>query len=74
MNQEQIQILEYLRSSLRRGKQFFKAKYIAADLHLSPHVVGVNLVKLSQIYSDLRICQYSRGNSCTTWHVSIRGG
>ena len=40
----QDRILYYLKSGLEKGKRYFKSKYIAKDLGLSPKEVGTSIV------------------------------
>ncbi|KUK63786.1 hypothetical protein [Methanoculleus sp.] len=67
----QRKILYHLKSGLRTGKSYFKSKYIATDLGLSPKEVGINLAILSEICDELDIRRWSYSNS-TTWRVTSR--
>ncbi|MDD4126662.1 MAG: hypothetical protein PHV39_03120 [Methanomicrobium sp.] len=67
----QDKILYYLKSGLEKGKRYFKSKYIAKDLGLSPKEVGTNLAILAEICEELEISRWSYSNS-TTWKVSPR--
>lgn len=67
----QDQILYYLKSGLEKGKRYFKSKYIAKDLGLSPKEVGTNLAILAETCKELEISRWSYSNS-TTWRVSPR--
>lgn len=71
LSDTQSRILQYLRLGLNKGKYYFKSKYIASDLGLSPKEVGTNLAILSEICEDLIITRWSYSNS-TTWRVSFR--
>lgn len=64
-------IQEYLIEGLRRGKQFFKAKYIARDLGMTPKEVGTNLSILSE-ESDLLDIQRWGYSKSTTWRISLK--
>lgn len=64
-------ILSYLVQGLKAGKHYFKSKYIAKDLGLSPKEVGTNLAILSGICDELDISRWSYSNS-TTWRVLPR--
>jgi len=68
----QGKILYYLKQGIQMGKHYFKSKYIAMDLGLSPKEVGTNLAILSEICEELDICRWSYSNS-TTWRVLPRG-
>lgn len=67
----QGKILSYLLQGLKVGKHYFKSKYIAKDLGLSPKEVGTNLAILSDICDELDISRWSYSNS-TTWRVLPR--
>ncbi|MDD3977243.1 hypothetical protein L1994_05120 [Methanomicrobium antiquum] len=67
----QHKILFYLKSGLEKGKRYFKSKYIAKDLGLSPKEVGTNLAILAEVCEELEISRWSYSNS-TTWKVSPR--
>jgi len=67
-NVNQKRILDYLVKGLGEGKQYFKSKYIARDLGLSPKEVGTNLKILSDICPTLKIEKWSYSKS-TTWRV-----
>ncbi|MCK4270710.1 MAG: hypothetical protein U9N40_03630 [Euryarchaeota archaeon] len=67
----QGKILSYLNSGLKIGKCYFKSKYIAKDLGLSPKEVGTNLAILADICDELDISRWSYSNS-TTWRVLPR--
>ena len=70
-NDTQRKILSYLSSGIRKGKHYFKSKYIATDLGLSSKEVGTNLGILSDICDDLKITRWSYSHS-TTWMVTQR--
>ncbi len=70
-NETQRRILIHLKSGLKMGKSYFKSKYIAKDLGLSPKEVGINLAILSEICDELDIRRWSYSNS-TTWRVTPR--
>jgi hypothetical protein len=71
-NGSQERIVLYLRTALRKGKFYFKSKYIARDLGLSSKEVGTNMAILAEICEDLEIIRWSYSNS-TTWMVTPRG-
>jgi hypothetical protein len=70
-NDTQRKILYYLSSGIRKGKHYFKSKYIAKDLGLSPKEVGTNMGILAEICEELSIIRWSYSNS-TTWLVTTR--
>jgi hypothetical protein len=67
-NHSQEVIIEYLKNGMKQGKQFFKSKYIARDLGMSPKEVGTNMKILSDECGDLKIEKWSYSKS-TTWRV-----
>ena len=67
-NHSQEAIIEYLKNGIKEGKRFFKSKYIARDLGMSPKEVGTNMKILSDECSDLLIEKWSYSKS-TTWRV-----
>jgi len=70
-NETQHKIVQYLNGGITRGKHYFKSKYIAKDLGLSPKEVGTNMAILAEICKDLDIVRWSYSNS-TTWMVTPR--
>ena len=70
-NETQHKIVHYLQSGITVGKHYFKSKYIAKDLGLSPKEVGTNMAILAEICKDLNIIRWSYSNS-TTWMVTPR--
>ena len=71
-NDSQERIVVYLRTALRKGKYYYKSKYIARDLGLSSKEVGTNMAILAEICEDLTIIRWSYSNS-TTWMVTPKG-
>ncbi len=71
-NDSQERIVAYLRTALRKGKFYFKSKYIARDLGLSSKEVGTNMAILAETCKDLNIVRWSYSNS-TTWMVTPKG-
>jgi hypothetical protein len=70
-NETQHQIVSYLTSGITKGKHYFKSKYIAKDLGLSPKEVGTNMAILADMCKELSIIRWSYSNS-TTWMVTPR--
>jgi hypothetical protein len=70
-NETQHKIVLYLNSGITKGKHYFKSKYIAKDLGLSPKEVGTNMAILAEICKELDIIRWSYSNS-TTWMVTPR--
>jgi len=61
-------IVAYLRESVERGEQYFRAKNIASSIGLSAKQVGSRLPKLSEEAEDVDIEKWGRSRS-TTWRV-----
>jgi hypothetical protein len=59
---------QYLASRAREGEYFFKSKFIADDVDLSPKEIGALMVKLRDSASDLVIEKWSY-TGATTWRV-----
>ncbi len=70
-NETQNKIVSYLQSGITKGKHYFKSKYIAKDLGLSPKEVGTNMAILADMCNELSIIRWSYSNS-TTWMVTSR--
>jgi hypothetical protein len=58
----------YLRSKAADGEMYFKSKFIADEVGLSPKEIGALMVKLKDSASDLTIEKWSY-TSATTWRV-----
>ena len=63
---------ERLRSFLKQkaedGEMYFKSKFIADEVNLSPKEIGAIMVKLRESASDLDVEKWSY-TSATTWRV-----
>ena len=59
----------YLREKATDGELYFKGKFIADDVGLSPKEIGALMVKLSESATDLEIEKWSY-TSATTWRVA----
>jgi len=66
--QKKRRLKTYLREHTRDGDQYFKSKYIARDLGLSPKEVGALLVKLRESSTTVAIEKWSQ-TTPTTWRV-----
>ncbi len=60
---------QYLREKANDGEMYFKGKFIADDVGLSPKEIGALMVKLSESATDLEIEKWSY-TSATTWRVA----
>ena len=59
---------QYLRERAKDGELYFKGKFIADDVDLSPKEIGALMVKLSESASDLEVEKWSY-TGATTWRV-----
>ena len=59
----------YLSQKAEDGEVYFKSKFIADDVGLSPKEIGALMVKLKDTTSDLEIEKWSY-TSATTWRVT----
>ncbi|MEF8813298.1 MAG: hypothetical protein V5A55_05715 [Halovenus sp.] len=58
----------YLRQKAADGELYFKSKFIADEVNLSPKEIGALMVKLRDSATDLEIEKWSY-TSATTWRV-----
>ncbi|WP_232686602.1 DUF7123 family protein [Halobacterium zhouii] len=58
----------FLREKAEDGELYFKSKFIADEVDLSPKEIGALMVKLSKSATDLEIEKWSY-TSATTWRV-----
>jgi hypothetical protein len=61
-------LAEFLRSQAHTGEYYFKSKFIADELGLSPKEIGVLMTQLQESVSDLEIEKWSNSRA-TTWRV-----
>ncbi|TQR22572.1 hypothetical protein C9J85_15995 [Haloferax sp. wsp5] len=59
---------QYLLDRAKDGEMYFKSKFIADDVGLSPKEIGALMVKLRDSATDLTIEKWSY-TSATTWRV-----
>lgn len=69
LSEEDRRIVEYLRDSVTRGKEYFRAKHIAEGIGLSAKQVGARLPKLAEESEEVEIEKWGRAKS-TTWRVT----
>ncbi|GAB7009159.1 hypothetical protein JCM31271_11020 [Halorubrum trueperi] len=62
-------LTDFLRSEAADGETYFKAKFIADDVGLSPKEIGALIVQLQESVPDLEIEKWSY-TGATTWRVS----
>ena len=59
---------QYLVNKAQGGELYFKSKFIADEVGLSPKEIGALMVKLSDSASELTIEKWSY-TSATTWRI-----
>jgi hypothetical protein len=64
-------LAEFLRAEAADGETYFKAKFIADDVGLSPKEIGALIVRLQDSMQDLEIEKWSY-TGATTWRVTQR--
>jgi hypothetical protein len=62
-------LASFLRAEAADGETYFKAKFIADDVGLSPKEIGALIVQLQESVSDLEIERWSY-TGATTWRVT----
>ncbi|WP_144906232.1 DUF7123 family protein [Halobellus captivus] len=58
----------YLLAKAQDGEMYFKSKFIADEVGLSPKEIGALMVKLSDSASELTVEKWSY-TSATTWRI-----
>jgi hypothetical protein len=58
----------YLLTKAQDGEMYFKSKFIADEVGLSPKEIGALMVKLSDSASELTVEKWSY-TSATTWRI-----
>ena len=66
---KEARLRSYLREKATDGEMYFKSKFIADEVGLSPKEIGALMVKLKESASDLEIEKWSY-TSATTWRVT----
>lgn len=69
LNEEDEQILTYLRERAAGGERYFRAKHIADAIGMTAKQVGARLPRLAEHTDDVDIEKWSRARS-TTWRVT----
>ncbi|WP_396611438.1 hypothetical protein ACH9L7_14705 [Haloferax sp. S1W] len=67
-NSKEDRLKQYLLDRAKDGEMYFKSKFIADDVGLSPKEIGALMVKLRDSATDLTIEKWSY-TSATTWRV-----
>mgnify|MGYP006288971201 CR=1 FL=1 len=65
---KEARLRAYLREKAADGELYFKSKFIADEVGLSPKEIGALMVKLKESAGDLEIEKWSY-TSATTWRV-----
>lgn len=60
---------QYLQEKAQDGEMYFKSKFIADEVELSPKEIGALMVKLTDSATELTIEKWSY-TSATTWRVA----
>ena len=66
---KETRLKRYLQEQAKDGEMYFKSKFIADEVELSPKEIGALMVKLRESMSDLEIEKWSY-TSATTWRVA----
>ena len=66
---KEARLLAYLREKAADGELYFKSKFIADEVGLSPKEIGALMVNLKESATDLEIEKWSY-TSATTWRVT----
>ena len=61
-------LVSYLKQKAADGEMYFKGKFIADEVDLSPKEIGALMVKLRDSATDLDVEKWSY-TSATTWRV-----
>jgi hypothetical protein len=59
---------QYLLDRAEEGEMYFKGKFIADDVDLSPKEIGALMVKLSESATELTVEKWSY-TGATTWRI-----
>lgn len=65
---KESRLKSYLRDRAQDGELYFKSKFIADEVGLSPKEIGALMVKLRESATELEIEKWSY-TSATTWRV-----
>lgn len=68
MNEDQKQIITYLKKAVKSGRRYFKSKHIAQEIGMTSKQVGLNLYRLKTLYTGLDISEWGQGSGIT-WKV-----
>jgi hypothetical protein len=65
---KEARLEQFLSRKAADGEMYFKSKFIADEVGLSPKEIGALMVKLEESASDIEIEKWSY-TSATTWRV-----
>jgi hypothetical protein len=68
---KQQRLARFLRERARTGEYYFKSKFIADEIGLSPKEIGVLMCQLQESVQDLHIEKWSNSRA-TTWRVEVQ--
>lgn len=66
---KQERLERYLRDQLEGGELYFKSKFIADEVGLSPKEIGALMVKLKDSATEFNVEKWSY-TSATTWRIT----
>ena len=67
-NSKEERLKQFLVNKAQNGELYFKSKFIADEVGLSPKEIGALMVKLSESATELTIEKWSY-TSATTWRI-----
>ena len=65
---KEARLTAYLREKAEDGEMYFKSKFIADEVGLSPKEIGALMVKLKDSATEIEVEKWSY-TSATTWRV-----
>jgi hypothetical protein len=69
VDDKERRLADYLRQRAADGESYFKSKFIADEVGLSPKEIGALMVKLQDSVTDVEIEKWSY-TGATTWRVA----
>jgi len=67
-----VRLEQYLREAVDDGEQYFKSRFIAEDLDLSPQEIGAAFLRIRETSRRLRVEKWGNAGG-TTWKVTVAG-
>lgn len=65
---KKARLVRYLRNRAENGEMYFKGKFIADDVGLSPKEIGALMVEIRDTVPEIEVEKWSY-TSATTWRV-----